>query len=191
MRRARSVQATPAAIRFTPRAAVVSLALGMAQAAWAGQAPRPAAPPLPPPVEGTLQARIAALDAAVFDAFNRCDRPGQLDRHAAYFDPSVEFYHDTGGVTWTREAMLANTRAHACGRFRRELVPGTLRVVPVKDFGAIETGVHRFCQADTGRCAGEADFAIVWREQAGQWRITRVLSYGHRAAADPGARAAP
>ena len=43
-----------------------------------------------------------SVGAAVFDAFNRCDRPGQLDRHAAYFDPSVEFYHDTGGVTWTR-----------------------------------------------------------------------------------------
>jgi hypothetical protein len=26
----------------------------------------------------------------------------------------------------------------------RELVPGTLQVYPVKDYGAIEMGVHRF-----------------------------------------------
>mgnify|MGYP006200481659 CR=1 FL=1 len=98
-------------------------------------------------------------------------------------DAAVEFYHDTGGVTWTREAMLDNTRQYACGRFTRELVPGSLRVYPIKDFGAIAQGRHRFCQVSSGACEGIADFTMVWRLQAdGQWRITRVLSYGHRAA---------
>ena len=106
----------------------------------------------------------------------------QLARHAGYFDPHVEFYHDTGGVTWTREAMLANTRQYACGKFTRERVPGTLVVHPVRGFGAIAQGQHRFCQAGSGACEGLADFTIVWqRQQDGQWRITRVLSYGHRA----------
>lgn len=131
-----------------------------------------------------LAATIAAQDAAVFDAFNRCADPAQLERHAGHFDEAVEFYHDTGGVTWTREAMLANTRQYACGRFTRELVPGSLVVHPVKDFGAISTGTHRFCQAGASTCDGIADFTMVWRLQDGQWRITRVLSYGHRAAAE-------
>lgn len=132
---------------------------------------------------GELHATIAAQDAAVFDAFNRCDDPAQLDRHASHFDAAVEFYHDTGGVTWTREDMLANTRQYACGRFTRELVPGSLRVYPIKDFGAIAQGRHHFCQVSSGACDGIADFTMVWRLQAdGQWRITRVLSYGHRAA---------
>lgn len=169
---------------------VLPAVLAMVMAAFAAAAPAgaPAAATPDPqalPPETTLEARIAALDAAVFDAFNRCDQPGQLARHAAYFDPAVEFYHDTGGVTWTREAMLANTRTYVCGHFRRELVPGTLRVVAVKDFGAIETGTHRFCRFDTGRCDGLAEFSIVWRQQGDQWRITRVLSYGHRPAAPP------
>lgn len=133
--------------------------------------------------DADLHATIAAQDAAVFDAFNRCDDPAQLERHASHFDAAVEFYHDTGGVTWTREDMLANTRQHACGRFTRALVPGSLRVYPVKDFGAISQGEHRFCQVASGACEGIADFTMVWRLQAdGQWRITRVLSYGHRAA---------
>lgn len=130
------------------------------------------------PASGVLTQAIGTVDAEAFDAFNRCAEPGQLEKHASYFAKDVEFYHDDGGVTWTREEMLANTRKFACGKFRRELV--SMKVFPVKDFGAIATGTHRFCQFASGRCDGEADFAIVWREQAGQWTITRVLSYGHR-----------
>jgi hypothetical protein len=124
---------------------------------------------------------VAALDAEVFAAFNNCSAAGQLEKHAGYFAPDVEFYHDTGGVTWTREQMIANTEKNVCGHFRRELVPGSLRIFSVKDFGAIELGSHRFCQFKTGDCEGLADFVIVWRNQGGDWKITRVLSYGHRA----------
>lgn len=125
---------------------------------------------------------ISALDTEVFAAFNACSEPAQLDRHAAFFAPDVEFYHDNGGVTWTRDAMIANTRQYVCGNFRRELIPGTLEVFPVKDFGAIARGSHRFCQFASGECEGLADFTIVWRLQDGRWTISRVLSYGHRAA---------
>ena len=128
--------------------------------------------------------QVSQLDRETFDAFNRCSDSAQLQKHASYFDAGVEFYHDTGGVTWTRDAMLANTAKYACGNFTRELVPGTLKVYPIKDFGAIAQGVHRFCQAASGTCEGLADFAIVWRNQGGKWGITRVLSYGHRASAD-------
>lgn len=134
--------------------------------------------------DDALHATIAGLDHAVFDSFNHCGQPGQLDRHASYFDPAVEFYHDTGGVTWTRDAMLANTKRNVCGKFTRQLVPGTLQVFPVKEFGAIERGQHRFCDSASRSCDGEADFVIVWRLRDGQWQITRVLSFAHRAA-DP------
>lgn len=127
-----------------------------------------------------LHDTIAALDHAVFDSFNRCADPAQLDRHASYFDPAVEFYHDSGGVTWTREAMLANTGTFACGHYTRQLVPGTLEVFAIKDFGALARGQHRFCDSQSGRCAGRADFTMLWRLRDGQWQITRVLSYAHR-----------
>lgn len=127
-----------------------------------------------------LSATIGALDAAVFDSFNQCRSPDQLQKHAGYFAPDVEFYHDTGGVTWTRQEMIANTEKNACGNYSRELVPGSLRVFPIGEFGAIAQGVHRFCQSATGKCEGLADFVIVWRNQDSVWQITRVLSYGHR-----------
>lgn len=128
----------------------------------------------------SLEQTIARLDAATFDAFNQCVDPAQLEKHAGFFAEHVEFYHDTGGVTWNRADMLANTKKHACGRFTRELVSGSLAVYPIKDFGAIEQGSHRFCQVASGKCEGLADFTIVWHHTEAGWKITRVLSYGHR-----------
>lgn len=123
---------------------------------------------------------IAALDAKVFAAFNQCDSPERLDEYAGHFAPDVEFYHDTAGVTRTREAMIAGTRENVCGHFRRERVPGTLEVFPIKGFGAIARGEHRFCRGDADHCPSRANFVIIWRREQNEWRITRVLSFAHR-----------
>lgn len=158
----------------TAAVAVLGMTLGVtavARGETAGQA-----------ADDPLFNTIQALDARVFEAFNRCVDPAQLATHASHFAEDVEFYHDTGGVTWTREAMLENTRRHACGNYTRTLVPGSLQVHPVRDFGAISQGVHRFCETGADTCDGLADFVMVWRLREGQWQITRVLSYGHRAA---------
>lgn len=154
-------------------ALIATTALGASAATSSGD-------PTTKQVADPLFETISALDSAVFDAFNNCSSPEQLQKHAGYFAPDVEFYHDTGGVTWSRQEMLANTEKYVCGNFRRELVPGTFKVSPVKDFGAIAQGSHRFCQFASGKCEGVADFAIVWSNQNGNWQITRVLSYGHR-----------
>ena len=88
----------------------------------------------------------------------------------------VEFYRGSGGVTWNREANLANTRQDGCGHVRRERVAGSRRVYSVNDVGAIAAGVHRHCPFNTGRYDGVADFAIARRHRDGRWEITRVLS---------------
>ena len=135
------------------------------------------------PAMPDLAATVAALDTAAFDAFNHCEAPGQLDRYASFFAPDVEFYHDLGGVTWTRDAMIAQTKANVCGKFQRELVPGSLKVWPLKDFGALARGEHRFCHykpdGATHPCEGQAEFTIVWRHTGDKWTITRAFSYGH------------
>lgn len=123
---------------------------------------------------------IHDLDRQLFDAFNTCAAPAELARHEAFFAPDIEFYHDNGGVTWNRDAMIANTKKYACGNYTRELLQDTFHVSPIKEFGAISTGVHRFCQTATGSCDGEADFVMIWRNTAGKWEVTRTLSFGHR-----------
>ncbi|WP_292636539.1 nuclear transport factor 2 family protein [Novosphingobium sp.] len=139
------------------------------------------APAVPPSAAPAVQAdpltrEVAALDAKVFDAYNRCD----LDAFAGYFDPGVAFFHDTGGATFDRDTVVANTRKYICGKVRRELLPATLRIYPIKDYGAIEEGEHRFCELASGQCEGIARFVMVWAHRADGWRITNVLSYGHR-----------
>lgn len=130
------------------------------------------------PVTDPLTGEIRALDTKVFDAYNRCD----LGTFAASFDPKVAFYHDTGGATFDRDTVVANTRKYICGKVRRELIPTTFHVYPIKDYGAIEEGEHRFCELATNRCEGIAKFVIVWTKTGDAWRITNVLSYGHRPA---------
>lgn len=130
---------------------------------------------------GPLFDTVAALDQRLFEAYNRCD----LAAFESSFVPDVEFYHDSGGVTWDRASVVDNTRKWICGKVRRELLPGTLRVYPIKDFGAIEEGEHRFCELASGRCEGIAKFVMVWRQDPDGWKLTRVLSYGHRTAPAP------
>lgn len=165
-------------LRLPLSLALLASALHTAPLLAAGTSPADGQAPAP------LFDEIAALDTRVFDAFNHCSEPGRLEEHTGYFSPDIEFYHDTGGVTWTRDAMIANTKKYVCGHFTRQLIPGSLKVYPIKDFGALAQGVHRFCQLDSGKCEGAADFTIVWRLRDGQWQITRVLSYGHHALTD-------
>jgi hypothetical protein len=127
---------------------------------------------------------VAALDQKLFDAYNRCD----LKTFGGLFDRDVEFYHDHGGVTHTRREVVDNTRRNICGKVRRELVAGSLEVYPVKGYGAMELGEHRFCQSGTQQCEGLARFVIIWRRSGAKWSATRVFSYDHRAA-DAGADA--
>lgn len=124
-----------------------------------------------------LTETVTSLDTRLFDAYNHCDLPA----FGSLFAADVEFYHDKGGATFDRHTVVANTKKYICGKVRRERVPGTLHVYPIKDFGAIEEGEHRFCPLAGGECEGVAKFLIVWRLSGSQWQATRVLSYGHRA----------
>ncbi|MDN3637653.1 nuclear transport factor 2 family protein [Simiduia curdlanivorans] len=123
---------------------------------------------------------LLQLDTAVFESFNHCENSEKLQEHAGYFSADVEFYHDTGGVTWDRETMIANTSQYACGNYTRQLVAASFNVSPIKDFGAITKGEHIFCQTKTKVCEGKAEFVMVWKNTGDKWQITRVLSYGHR-----------
>ncbi|HEV7891982.1 MAG TPA: nuclear transport factor 2 family protein [Pyrinomonadaceae bacterium] len=131
-----------------------------------------------------LHERIAALDASLFAAYNKCD----IDKVGTFFAEDLEFYHEKGGLTLTRDATLALMRKNLCGadsnRVRRELVEGSMEVRPIKNYGAVQTGEHRFYltqKGQTEKLDGIGKFVMLWREKDGEWKITRVISYGFRA----------
>jgi hypothetical protein len=126
-----------------------------------------------------LYTTIAALDAKLFDAYNRCD----LETFASFFPEKFEFYDDQGGLDTDRAEVIAALRKYICGKATRELVAGTLEVYPMKDFGAVEIGVHRFHHPghDDTEPLGEAKFVHLWQYKNGTWKLTRVISFDHHA----------
>jgi ketosteroid isomerase-like protein len=128
---------------------------------------------------GDLYETIAGLDAQVFGAFNA----GDVDRLMGWFTADVEFYDDGGGNALSDFAATKKdfvTLLHNVPDLRRQLVPGTLEVYPLKGYGAIEVGEHRFCHEENGKqdCA-VTKFSMVWRKTGETWKLARVLSYAH------------
>jgi hypothetical protein len=122
---------------------------------------------------------MASLDSRLFEAYNTCD----LARFASFFVEDVEFYHDQGGLTRGRSALVQSVKQNICGKTRRDLIPGTLEVHPMDGYGALHIGAHRFCDATRKQCddtgGGVGKFIHLWQNRDGAWQITRVISYDH------------
>jgi Domain of unknown function (DUF4440) len=130
--------------------------------------------------QAELNKVVTALDAALFDSYNHCD----LEKFATFFTDDVEFYHDQGGVTLGKVKLTESVKQNICGKVTRELVPSSLQIYPMKGYGAVEMGVHRFHHPghDDIEPVGEGKFIHLWQYKDGAWKITRVISYDHHAA---------
>jgi hypothetical protein len=131
------------------------------------------------PAPDALFKTIQSLDAQLFDAYNRCD----LDKFGSFLAEDVEFYHDVTGLARGRQTIVDAVKNNICGKVTRELLPGTLAVYPIAHYGAVEMGIHRFHHPGDPQNVGEAQFVHLWENQNGVWRITRVISFDHHAAA--------
>jgi len=124
-----------------------------------------------------LYLEIAEMDRALFEAFNNRD----LQKQETIFARDIEFFHDQGGVS-TYDQLIENTKrlfAQNLG-LKRTLVPSSLEVYSIKDYGALEVGEHTFCHVENGRNdCGTFKFVHVWQKRSDGWKLTRVISYGH------------
>ncbi len=128
--------------------------------------------PQPDPLFATVQ----SLDAKLFDAYNRCD----LTTLGAMVSDDLEFYHDQTGLSVGKAPFLAAIKENICGKVRRTLLTETLEVYPMKGFGAVEIGIHRFDHpGHPEQGAGDARFIILWQNRDGVWKVTRTISYDH------------
>ena len=130
--------------------------------------------------DAELTSAITALDKQLFDAYNTCD----LEKFHSLFAEDVEFYHDQGGVTLGSKALTESVKKNICGKAQRVLVSETLEVHPMKGYGAVEMGTHRFThpwEQDHG-VVGEGKFIHLWQYKDGAWKITRAISYDHHLA---------
>ena len=118
-----------------------------------------------------------AAESALFSAFNQRD----LTRVMSFFTRDLEFYQDNEGVaTYAQTKKDFGQMFGQADRIRRELVPGSLEVFPIKNYGAMQVGRHRFCHVENGKeeC-GTFSFVHIWRRTDRGWQIARAISYGH------------
>jgi hypothetical protein len=124
---------------------------------------------------GTLFTTVQSLDTQLFDAYNHCD----LSTLGTMVADDLEFYHDKTGLSVGKAPFLAAIKQNICGKVQRTLVPGSMEVYPLKDYGAVEIGVHRFHHPQDPENVGEAKFITLWQNKDGVWKVTRVISYDH------------
>ncbi|RFP63677.1 nuclear transport factor 2 family protein [Hymenobacter lapidiphilus] len=160
-------------------ALLVLVALAGSSACTTVKPPAPVSSAPKAPVSPELYRTIARLDSAMFAAFNQHD----ADKLQTYFADDLEFYHDKGGVSDFRQTMDSFRRMFEQNQttgLNRQLMPGTMEVFPIKDYGAVETYLHRFCHVENGKDdCGTFKNMMVWRLKDGRWQVTRVVSYDH------------
>ena len=119
---------------------------------------------------------IQSLDTKLFDAYNHCD----LTTLGAMVSDDLEFYHDQTGLSVGKAPFLAAIKENICGKVQRALLPDTLEVYPLKGYGAVEIGIHRFHHPGHPEDGvGDAKFVTLWQNKDGAWKVTRVISYNH------------
>lgn len=130
------------------------------------------------PTSPQLFREIATQDSLLFAAYNAQD----INKLGYFFANDLEWFQDNGGLL-NRDTVISNF----AGLFkknmglRRTLQHNSLEVHPIKNYGAIETGVHRFVHREDGKeIVGTFKFMMIWKKKGGdKWQITRVISYDH------------
>ena len=135
-----------------------------------------------------LTDEIKAADLAFFSAFfDRCD----VVALKAMVTDDLEMFHDKGGRVSASGAEFIKNITGTCERqktgedyrARRELITSTLKVYPLNNYGAVETGEHRFYKLMPGKPEELVEISLftqVWKKEGAAWKLARVISYDHK-----------
>lgn len=127
------------------------------------------------PDDPKLYETITALDSAFFEAYNTCNV--NLEKYSSFYSENIEFFHDKGGIMTSKNEIVESTKKYVCGKVTRELVKGSIEVYPIKDYGALEFGLHKFQNSqEPNNIAEPARFTIIWKKENDSWKIAKVIS---------------
>ena len=127
--------------------------------------------------ESVLYKKIAQLDSALFSAYNSKN----LNLMKTYFTDDLEWYQDNGGLI-DFEKVFTNFQSIFNREYTltRSLIKESLEVHPIEGYGAIEIGSHQFSHIENGKLeVGTFKFLMIWKNDKGNWKISRVISYDH------------
>ncbi len=98
-----------------------------------------------------------------------------------YFTNDLEWYQDNGGLIGY-EKVFINFQSifNRDYDLKRNLIKESLEVHPIEGYGAIEIGKHQFSHIENGKLEiGTFKFLMIWKNDNGSWKISRVISYDH------------
>ncbi len=125
------------------------------------------------PADKKLFDEIAAMDKEFFDAYNNCD----LEKQASIYSNDIEYFHDKGGLMTSKKEIIDATKRYICGKVTRELVAGSIEVYPIKDYGAVQIGFHKFYNSQEPDAESKpGKFITIWRNENGSWKMAKVIS---------------
>ncbi|WP_304235748.1 nuclear transport factor 2 family protein [Jiulongibacter sediminis] len=133
-----------------------------------------------------IESEILKLDSLFWHGYNTCDETLMQ----SYLTKEVEFYHDKGGITFGRDALINTTRENLCSnpdsRIFRTPEPSSIKIYLLRDngisYGVVLEGIHYFSQ--NGHRVGVARFNHLWLLKDGLWQMQRILSYDHQEVSD-------
>lgn len=143
-----------------------------------------------PQITQELIDELTIADQVLFDAvFNNCD----LKASQQLVTKDFEMYHDKWGKTASSGAEFLQGISNMCKRrkdgsdinARRELITDSVKIYPLNNYGAIQTGTHIFYgiyddKTEVLRESGQ--FTHLWQKVDGKWKLAKVLSFDHQPA---------
>ena len=124
------------------------------------------------PTSTELYKEIEQMDTIMFEAFNK----KEFDKFKSLFTEDLEWFQDNGGLL-TYETVFTNfsNMFKNENKLTRKLVKGSLEVHPIKDYGAIEIGVHEFRHVENGKEEiGTFKFLMIWHKKDNQWKRKNI-----------------
>jgi hypothetical protein len=125
------------------------------------------------PVDKHLYHQIDSMDKVFFDAYNTCN----IEKQESIYSDSIEFFHDKAGLINSKTEIIQGTRNNICGKVTRYIIPGSIEVYPINNYGAVEIGFHRFYNDQEPDAESKpSKFIIIWKKEDVNWIITKVVS---------------
>lgn len=125
------------------------------------------------PIDKEIYDIIVANDKEYFDAYNTCN----LEKQALLYAEDLEFFHDKGGLSTSKQEVLTGIEKNICGKVTRTLIEGSIEVYPINNYGAIEIGYHKFYNNQEPNAKSKpSKFIMVWKYEDENWFISKVIS---------------
>jgi hypothetical protein len=125
------------------------------------------------PVDQELYNTIVALDKRFFDAYNTCD----METQAELISEDIEFFHDKGGLSTSKTQIIEALKNNICDKVTRTLIEGSIEVYPIKGYGAVQMGEHKFFnKLEPDAKSIPSKFVTIWKNDNGNWVMTRIVS---------------